>query len=130
MYSLHFDNASIVFKLDSVYSGTQLNDTVTGTEGAYEITTEHRLIVDDSVFTTIQAGANNYATASVAPMWPGNRIAFNMADTSSKGLGISAIDLDSLGEVQSATWTRSLKKSTMSTTASARCRTGWSSPHL
>jgi len=103
LYSIHFDDASIVFKLDSAYSGTQLNDTVTGTEGACEITTEHHLIVDDSVFATIQVGSNNDAaqTVSVANVTE-NRITFNMADTTSKDLGISTIDLDSLGEVQSA----------------------------
>jgi flagellin len=31
-----------------------------------------------------------------------NRITFNMADATSEGLGISTIDLDSLGEAQSA----------------------------
>merc|ERR1712096_139156 len=40
--------------------------------------------------------------ASVADNVTENRITFNIADTTSEGLGISTIDLDSLGEAQSA----------------------------
>ena len=58
-------------------------------------------------FTTVQVGANNdadqaHSVASVGDDATENRITFNIADTTSEGLGISTIDLDSLGEAQSA----------------------------
>ena len=107
MYSIHFDDASIVLKLDSAYSGTQLNDTVTGTEGACEITTEHHLIVDDSVFTTVQVGAYNDAgqaasVASAGDKVTENRITFNISDATSKGLGIEDSGVDALADAQRA----------------------------
>ena len=107
LYSIHFDDASIVFKLDSAYSGTQLNDTVTGTEGEHTLSSAHNLIVDDSVFTTVQVGSNNdagqaHSVASVGDNVTENRITFNIADATSEGLGISTTDLSALGGAQSA----------------------------
>ena len=109
---IHFDDAGIVFKLDSSYNkaSSALEVTVGGSEGAWTIDSadQHHLIVDsDEEFTTVQVGANNDAEApagqaSVADNVTENRITFNIADTTSEGLGISTIDLDSLGEAQSA----------------------------
>jgi flagellin len=63
--------------------------------------------VDDGNFMTIQVGANNDAgkpslDASVGANVTENRITFNLADATSEGLAIANIDLDSLGEAQSA----------------------------
>merc|ERR1711959_125835 len=59
--------------------------------------------VDDGNYMTIQVGANNDADhpASNAEATE-NRITFNLADATSEGLAISGIDLDSLGDAQSA----------------------------
>ena len=59
------------------------------------------------MFTTVQVGSNNdagqaHSVASVGADVTENRITFNLADATSAGLGISTIDLDSLGEAQSA----------------------------
>jgi flagellin len=52
---------------------------------------------------TIQVGANNDADHSAAnPGATENRITFNLADATSEGLAIDGIDLDSLGDAQSA----------------------------
>jgi flagellin len=90
---IQFDEAGIVIKLDSGYSAGEL-------EG-------HELIVNDGAFTTVQVGSNNdadqaHSVASVGASVTENRITFNIADTTSAGLGISTTDLDSLGEAQSA----------------------------
>merc|ERR1712225_155611 len=59
--------------------------------------------VDDGNYMTIQVGANNDADHSAAnPGATENRITFNLADATSEGLAISGIDLDSLGDAQSA----------------------------
>merc|ERR1712093_120158 len=59
--------------------------------------------VDDGNYMTIQVGANNDADHSAAnPGATENRITFNLADATSEGLAIDGIDLDSLGEAQSA----------------------------
>ena len=75
--------------------------------GTVELSDEFKLVVDDSVFTTVQVGSNNdanqaHSVASVGTNVTENRITFNIADTTSEGLGISTTDLDSLGEAQSA----------------------------
>jgi flagellin len=59
--------------------------------------------VDDGNYMTIQVGASNDADhpASNAGATE-NRITFNLADTTSEGLAIAGIDLDSLGDAQSA----------------------------
>merc|ERR1712093_441532 len=59
--------------------------------------------VDDGNYMTIQVGANNDADhpASNAGATE-NRITFNLADATSEGLAIDGIDLDSLGDAQSA----------------------------
>merc|ERR1711970_775399 len=59
--------------------------------------------VDDGNYMTIQVGANNDADHSAAnPGATENRITFNLADATSEGLAIEGIDLDSLGDAQSA----------------------------
>ncbi len=59
--------------------------------------------VDDGNYMTIQVGANNDADHSAAnPGATENRITFNLADATSEGLAINGIDLDSLGDAQSA----------------------------
>jgi len=59
--------------------------------------------VDDGNYMTIQVGANNDADHSAAnPGATENRITFNLADATSEGLAIGGIDLDSLGDAQSA----------------------------
>merc|ERR1712093_205899 len=59
--------------------------------------------VDDGNYMTIQVGANNDADHSAAnPGATENRITFNLADATSEGLAIDGIDLDSLGDAQSA----------------------------
>merc|ERR1712225_70551 len=59
--------------------------------------------VDDGNYLTIQVGANNDADPSAAnPGATENRITFNLADATSEGLAIDGIDLDSLGDAQSA----------------------------
>lgn len=59
--------------------------------------------VDDGNYMTIQVGAGNDADhpASNAGATE-NRITFNLADSTSEGLAIAGIDLDSLGDAQSA----------------------------
>jgi flagellin len=59
--------------------------------------------VDDGNYMTIQVGAGNDADhpASNAGATE-NRITFNLADSTSEGLAIASIDLDSLGDAQSA----------------------------
>ena len=109
---IHFDDAGIVFKLGSSYDNDPANSALAatpgGSEGEWTIGTGHQLVVDsDEEFTTVQVGSNNDAAApagqaSVADNVTENRITFNIADTTSEGLGISTIDLDSLGEAQSA----------------------------
>jgi len=106
---IHFDDAGIVLKLASGYDGTSLDETPTGVTGGVTLATadQHKFTVDDSVFTTVQVGSNNDAdqaasVASVGDNVTENRITFNIADATSEGLGISTIDLDSLGEAQSA----------------------------
>merc|ERR1712096_198737 len=86
---VNFDEVGIVIKLDTGYSKGDLQ--------------EETLQVDDGGFTTIQVGSNNdssvaYDDAAVTE----NRITFNVGNATSEGLGISTIDLDSLGEAQSA----------------------------
>ena len=61
------------------------------------------LKVGDGDFTTVQVGSNNdtsvpHDSADVTE----NRITFNVGNTTSKGLGISTIYLDSLDDAQSA----------------------------
>merc|ERR1712036_173394 len=59
--------------------------------------------VDDGNYMTIQVGANNDADHSAAnPGATENRITFNLADATPEGLAIEGIDLDSLGDAQSA----------------------------
>ena len=63
--------------------------------------------VDDGNYMTIQVGSNNDADrpasdASVDANVTENRITFNLADATSEGLAIAGIDLDSLGDAQSA----------------------------
>jgi flagellin len=63
--------------------------------------------VDDGNYMTIQVGSNNDADrpasdASVEDNVTENRITFNLADATSEGLAIAGIDLDSLGDAQSA----------------------------
>jgi len=59
--------------------------------------------VDDGNYMTIQVGSDNDADhpASNAGATE-NRITFNLADSTSEGLAIAGIDLDSLGDAQSA----------------------------
>ena len=92
---VNFDEVGIAIKLDSAAaSGTDY------AKGALNGLTLH---VDDGDFTTIQVGSNNDSSvphddAAVTE----NRITFNVGNATSEGLGISTIDLDSLGEAQSA----------------------------
>jgi flagellin len=63
--------------------------------------------VDDGNYMTIQVGADNDSArpasdASVGANVTENRITFNLADATSEGLAIDSIDLDSLGDAQSA----------------------------
>jgi len=59
--------------------------------------------VDGGNYMTIQVGSNNDADHSAANAGATeNRITFNLADSTSVGLGIGGIDLDSLGDAQSA----------------------------
>jgi flagellin len=86
---VHFDKVGIVVQLDDTYQKATLHDT--------------NLTVADGVFTTVQVGSNNdtnvdHDSAAVTE----NRITFNMADTTSEGLGISAVDLTDLGNAQQA----------------------------
>jgi len=86
---VNFDEVGIVIKLDAGYSTGNLNT--------------ETLQVNDGDFTTIQVGSNNdtnvaHDDATVTE----NRINFNVGNATSEGLGISTIDLDSLGEAQSA----------------------------
>ena len=105
---IHFDDAGIVFKLGVDYTGSQLDATVTAWGTISDPSTHHKLVVDsDAEFTTIQVGSNNDADhastlASVGDNVTENRITYNIAETTSEGLGISTIDLDSLGDAQSA----------------------------
>ena len=106
---IHFDDAGIVFKLDSAYNGDDFDTTFTDGDGdgIGALGSTYHLVVDDSVFTTVQVGSNNdagqaHSVASVGADVTENRITFNLADATSAGLGISTIDLDSLGEAQSA----------------------------
>jgi len=107
---IHFDDAGIVFKLEDDYAMGQFDATESGgvlTDASAFADGIKELVVDDSVFTTVQVGSNNDADhastlASVGANVTENRITFNIADTTSAGLGISTIDLDSLGDAQSA----------------------------
>ena len=90
---IYFDELGIVTTYDTV--------TANGVDGSKNFT------VDDGNFMTIQVGANNDAgkpslDASVGANVTENRITFNLADATSEGLAIANIDLDSLGEAQSA----------------------------
>ena len=116
---IQFDDAGLVLTLDTSYgtgtsAGTGVASTATETAaGVYNIATSAggtqlgNFTVDDSVFTSVQVGANNDAdqaasVASVGDSVTENRITFNLADTTSEGLGISTVDLTSLGDAQSA----------------------------
>jgi flagellin len=83
---IHFDELGIAVKVADI---SDLHQTA--------------LKIGDGVFTTVQVGSNNdtsvpHNSAAVTE----NRITFNVGNATSKGLGISTIDLDSLGEAQSA----------------------------
>merc|ERR1711970_1000162 len=85
--------------------GSQINfdelGIVTDTSGL--TTGAESFSVDDGNYMTIQVGANNDADHSAAnPGATENRITFNLADATSEGLAIEGIDLDSLGDAQSA----------------------------
>jgi flagellin len=121
---IHFDDAGIVFKLDAGYENGDLTATFTDDgstgnnvngDGIGTLGTEHKLVVaedgDSANFTTIQVGSNNDSTINSTTASDGvdqsgasteNRLTFNLADTTSVGLGISTVDLDSLGDAQSA----------------------------
>jgi len=111
---IQFDDAGLVLKLDTSYGSTSAAGFATSTTtaaGDYVniagATSSGVFTVDDSVFTTVQVGANNDAdqaasVASVGANATENRITFNIADATSEGLGISTTDLDSLGDAQSA----------------------------
>ena len=115
---IQFDDAGLVLKLDDSYgqaSHTVASATTDVTNASGEVigynitgaTSAGVFTVDDSVFTSVQVGANNDAdqaasVASVGDSVTENRITFNIADATSEGLGISTTDLDSLGEAQSA----------------------------
>merc|ERR1712225_185861 len=84
---INFDELGIV-------TDTSLIDNTTG---------KYEFSVDDGNYMTIQVGANNDADHSAAnPGATENRITFNLADATSEGLAIDGIDLDSLGDAQSA----------------------------
>jgi flagellin len=115
---IQFDDAGLVLKLDDSYgqaSHTVASATTDVTNASGEVigynitgaTSAGVFTVDDSVFTSVQVGANNdsdqaASVASVGDSVTENRITFNLADTTSEGLGISTVDLTSLGEAQSA----------------------------
>jgi flagellin len=114
---IHFDDAGIVFKLGATYTNTSFSDTFTDGDGdgVGSLTTGHKMVVgedgDSANFTTIQVGSNNDSTINSTTASDGvdqsgasteNRLTFNLADTTSVGLGISTVDLDSLGDAQSA----------------------------
>ncbi len=87
------DGSQINFDELGIVTDTSLIDS----DGEYEFS------VDDGSYMTIQVGANNDADHSAAnPGATENRITFNLADATSEGLAIDGIDLDSLGDAQSA----------------------------
>ena len=87
------DGSQINFDELGIVTDTSLIDS----DGEYEFS------VDDGNYMTIQVGANNDADHSAAnPGATENRITFNLADATSEGLAINGIDLDSLGDAQSA----------------------------
>merc|ERR1712093_130895 len=87
------DGSQINFDELGIVTDTSLIDS----NGKYEFS------VDDGSYMTIQVGANNDADHSAAnPGATENRITFNLADATSEGLAIEGIDLDSLGDAQSA----------------------------
>merc|ERR1712230_333529 len=87
------DGSQINFDELGIVTDTSLIDN----DGEYEFS------VDDGNYMTIQVGANNDADHSAAdPGATENRITFNLADATSEGLAIDGIDLDSLGDAQSA----------------------------
>merc|ERR1711977_547406 len=87
------DGSQINFAELGIVTNTSLIDS----DGEYEFS------VDDGNYMTIQVGANNDADHSAAnPGATENRITFNLADATSEGLSIEGIDLDSLGDAQSA----------------------------
>jgi len=87
------DGSQINFAELGIVTDTSLIDS----DGEYEFS------VDDGNYMTIQVGANNDADHSAAnPGATENRITFNLADATSEGLAIDGIDLDSLGDAQSA----------------------------
>jgi flagellin len=105
---IHFDDAGIVFKLADNYTGNEFDATESsGTLTDVSTSGIKELVVDEGTFTTVQVGSNNDADQTAAEASVGadvteNRITYNIADATSAGLGISTIDLDSLGEAQSA----------------------------
>ena len=116
---IHFDDAGVVFKLEAGYSNGDLaatfTDDGTANDGIGTLGATHKLVVgedgDSANFTTIQVGSNNDSTINSTTASDGvdqsgasteNRLTFNLADTTSVGLGISTVDLDSLGDAQSA----------------------------
>merc|ERR1712225_95697 len=87
------DGSQINFDELGIVTDTSLIDS----DGEYEFS------VDDGNYMTIQVGANNDADHSAANSGATeNRITFNLADATSEGLAIDGIDLDSLGDAQSA----------------------------
>ena len=88
------DGSQINFDELGIVTDTSLIDNTTG---------KYEFSVDDGNYMTIQVGANNDADhpASNAEATE-NRITFNLADATSEGLAIDGIDLDSLGDAQSA----------------------------
>ena len=87
------DGSQINFDELGIVTDTSLIDS----DGEYEFS------VDDGNYMTIQVGANNDADHSAAnPGATENRITFNLADATSEGLAIEGIELDSLGDAQSA----------------------------
>merc|ERR1712225_70834 len=87
------DGSQINFDELGIVTDTSLIDS----DGEYEFS------VDDGSYMTIQVGANNDADHSAAnPGATESRIPFNLADAPSEGLAIEGIDLDSLGDAQSA----------------------------
>merc|ERR1711959_691657 len=88
------DGSQINFDELGIVTDTSLIDNTTG---------KYEFSVDDGNYMTIQVGANNDADHSAAnPGATENRITFNLADATSEGLAIEGIDLDSLGDAQSA----------------------------